>query len=329
MLSEVRSNFFVLEAFDRDLWCPVAQTRFHVADVEALRAIVSGEAGNDPELHYIYHLDDDELDEVVARFGVRFDRSEFKSADIDFHLMRWHPSDTPYLIHTNYELPLLLDGRKKLARMSHDYPPMTFEGEHRFDHWVAEGMLHREVVVEPFEAPVKGFLGTRTVYYTPKGEEWRIPANKLIWKVGAGAWNEHFERLEGMILGYEDWQNDWWIDHLQRRGTFGGLPFCCPVTLAGLAWMQAAGFRALPPVEGRALVVASCDPDAKDELHGLLLENPDCVAVVSFNIDAREAKDFINFKNSGPWQIGAERIGELNSKLRSPVAVVIRRDVVV
>jgi hypothetical protein len=79
------------------------------------------------------------------------------------------PVSAPYLIHSGYELPLLLDGRKKLARMSDGYPPMTFDGEHRFDHWVAEGALHREEVVEPFDSPVRGYLGIRAVYYTPKG----------------------------------------------------------------------------------------------------------------------------------------------------------------
>ncbi|WP_210180568.1 hypothetical protein [Rhodoplanes sp. Z2-YC6860] len=95
---------------------------------------------------------------------------------------------------------------------------MTFDGEHRFDQWVDKGMLHREVVIEPFDVPAKGYLGTRTVFYTPKGEEWRIPAHKLIWRASAKGWNETFERLEGMLFGYEDWQCDWWIDHLSQRG---------------------------------------------------------------------------------------------------------------
>jgi hypothetical protein len=82
---------------------------------------------------------------------------------------------------------------------------------------VAKGMLHREEVSEPFDPPIEPrgqtYLGHRTVYYTPKGEEWRIPASKLIWDASgkAGGWNEYFERLEGMLFGYEDWQNDWWI----------------------------------------------------------------------------------------------------------------------
>jgi hypothetical protein len=123
--------------------------------------------------------------------------------------------NVPYLIHSGYELPLLLDGRKEFARVSgFFYPPMTFDGKHCFDDWVAEGLLHREEVLEPFDSPFRGYLGRRTVYYTQKGQEWRIPAWKQIKEASgkSGGWNENFERLDGMLFGYEDWQNDWWID---------------------------------------------------------------------------------------------------------------------
>src|SRR5579885_1618378 len=123
----LRSNYFILEAFDRDLWCPIAQTRFHVGDIEALRAVLGPAADKDPELHNSYYPDDDELAKLIARFGVRFERSEFKSVDLEIRLFPGdRSSEVPYLIHTGYELPLLLDGRKKLARMRHLYPPMTF-----------------------------------------------------------------------------------------------------------------------------------------------------------------------------------------------------------
>ena len=154
------SNHFILEAFDRDLWCPVAQTLFHVADIDALRSILGAAADKDPELEYTYHLDDEELAVLVAQFGVRFDRSQLEAADLVIGLFRRrHPSQAPYLIHTGYELPLLLDGRKKLARMSHEYPPMTFDGEDRFDRWVAEGLLHQEEVIEPLVLPTENILG--------------------------------------------------------------------------------------------------------------------------------------------------------------------------
>jgi hypothetical protein len=208
--------------------------------------------------------------------------------------------------------------------MYHDYPPMTFDGEDRFDHWVAEGLLHREEVLEPFDPPIRGCLGHRTVYYTLKGEEWRIPATKLIWEASgkSGGWNEHFERLEGMLYGYEDWQNDLHIDNwLQHFGP----TFCCPVTSAGLAWIEAAGFRALPPAEGPVLMIAVYDVDAETEWHGLMLENPGHAAVVSFKLPGRYIREIIP-PEPGPWRIQAERISELNKHLRGSVMIVARRD---
>lgn len=332
MPPKVHSNLFILEAFDLDLWCPIAQTRFQVADIEALRAIVGEDADGDPELDECYFLDDEQLDGIVACFGLRLDRSDFNSADIEFDLRRWYPPDrVPYLVHSGYELPLLLNGQKKLAIMEHAYPPMTFEGEHCFDHWVAEGVLHREEAVMPVEAPTKdGPIGIRTVYYTPKGEEWRIPANKLLWEAwyeGGGSWNEYFERLSSMLFGYEEWQTDWWIDHLLRHGPLGGMSLCCAVTPAGLAWIVTAGFRALPPVEGRMLEVESYAPDDCDDLYGRLLGNPDHAAVVRFKILGRDAKRFIDFKKppGGPWQIDSERIGEFNRYLRGSIVIVADR----
>src|SRR5438046_493332 len=168
---------FILEAFDRQQWCPVLQAMLAIDDLDPLRAILGGMADGDPELEWIYHLDDHELAAVATKFNVAFDAAQLDSNELDFNLFRWRQRDqTPYLVHTGYELPLLLDGRKKLARMSNMYPPMTFQGEDRFDDWVAKGVLHREDVDEPFDAPVttsrgRTCLGQRTVYYTPKGEE--------------------------------------------------------------------------------------------------------------------------------------------------------------
>jgi hypothetical protein len=202
---------------------------------------------------------------------------------------------------------------------------MTFDGEDRFDHWVAEGVLHREEVLEPFNSSVRSWcLGGRTVYYTPKGEEWRIPASKLIWDASrkSGGWNEHFERLEGMLFGYEDWQNDWWID---RGNGVRGLTFCCPITSAGLAWIETAGFRALPPVEGPALLIANYHVEKQAELLALMLKNPDHEAVVRFKVHGRYVRKLIEHDNAGPWRIQAERIGELNRHLRGSVVIVGRR----
>ena len=327
---------FLIEAFDLGRWCPVLQAMFPVDDPEALRAILAGIADDDPELEETYLLDDEELAAIVATFNVSFDAAQLDSKDLEISLSRSRPSDRtpylPYLSHTRYELPLLLEGRKKLARMSGLYPPMAFEGEDRFERWVAKGVLHREEVNEPFDKPVQTSygqtcLGHRTVYYTPKGEEWRIPASKLIWDASgkSGGWNEYFERLEGMLFGYEDWQNDWWINEGITGGGFGGLKGCCAVTAAGLAWIEAAGFRALPPIDHPTLTILMYDRDNEADLCAAMLRDPDSVAVARFNMLGRDFMNFWKSQRGGPWELPAGRIAEFNRFLRGSVEIVAQR----
>jgi hypothetical protein len=324
----------ILEAFDRQQWCPVLQAMLPVSDPRALRAILGGAADDDPELKQDYLLDEEQLAAIVTKFNVSFDAAQLDSKDLAVFLLQLRPIDrTPYLVHGGYELPLLLDGRKKLARMSHEYPPMTFEGEDRFEHWVSKGILHREVVDEPFDPPYlisrgQTYLGHRTVYYTPKGEEWRIPASKLIWHAAgkSGGWNEYFERLEGMLFGYEDWQNDWWIKQGITGGGFGGMSFSCAVTAAGLAWIESAGFRALPPIDRPALTIMSYRQETEANLVATMLEDPGSAAVVRFNVAGRDVMDLWDLRHGGPYQLKAERIPEFNSLLCGSVVIVARRD---
>ncbi len=330
-------SHFLIEAFDLERWCPVLQAMFPVDDPEALRAILAGMADDDPELEKTYFLDDEELAAIVATFNVSFDAAQLDSKELEINLCRWRSSDRtpylPYLSHTRYELPLLLEGRKKLARMSGLYPPMAFEGEDRFEHWVAEGVLHREEVNEPFDKPIQTSygqtcLGHRTVYYTPKGEEWRIQASKLIWDASgkAGGWNEYFERLEGMLFGYEDWQNDWWIERGRTGGGFGGLSCCCSVTVAGLAWIEAAGFRALPPIDRPTLTILMHDWENEADQYAAMLGDPDSVAVGRFNMLGRDFMTFWGSQRGGPWELPAGRIAEFNRFLRGSVEIVARRN---
>jgi hypothetical protein len=326
---------FLLEAYNLEQCCPVLQAMLTVDDPQALRAILGEMADEDPDLQWIYHLDDKELAAIAAKFNVSFDAAQLDSKNLDIILFRQRRIDQmPYLPHTRYELPLLLDGRKKLARFAEAYPPMTFEGEDRFDHWVAKGVLHREEVTEPFDAPVRSsrgqtYLGHRTVYYTPKGEEWRIPASKLIWDASgkSGGWNEYFERLEGMLFGYEDWQNDWWINEWIARRSFGGGSFCCAVTAAELAWIESAGFRALPPIDHPALTIVSYDRENEADHYAAMLGDSEGAAIVRFNMLGR---DFMNFwdpwPGGGPWDLPAGRIAEFNRFLRGSVVIVARRD---
>jgi hypothetical protein len=325
---------FVLGAFDHEQWCQVLQTLLPASDPEPLREMLGAMAKDDPELEQNYILDDEQVAAIVARFNVSFDAAQLDSQDLTIFLFRLRRvNELPYLIHGGYELPLLLEGRKKLARFEDYYPPMKFKGEERFDHWVAQGVLHREVVDEPLDPPVQTshgqtWNGHRTVYYTPKGEEWRIPAMKLIQHASgkAGGWNEYFERLEGMLFGYEDWQNDWWIKEGISGGGFGGASFCCAVTATGLAWIESAGFRALPPIDDPVLPLMSYHSKATEaDLYASILRGPDCAAVARFNIAGRHAMNFFDLRD-GPFEVAAGRIAEFNRFLRGSVEVVARRD---
>jgi hypothetical protein len=319
-------HYFILDAFDREYWCPVLQTRFEIPVLETLQTILGAQAADDPDLRHSYFLDPAEMAAVVAAFNVCFDPP---SSSMEIRLYRLRSiGRAPYLVHTGYELPLLLDGRKKLARMSDGYPPMTFDGEERFDHWVAQSVLHREEVIEPFEEPTKRWHGVRIVYYTPKGEEWRIPAEKLLWAASekSGGWNEYFERLEGMLFGYEDWQNDWWINHRILGGGFGGARLCCAVGAAGLAWIEAAGFRALPPIDKPALIITDYDPAAEAEMQAFMLAEPDAVALVGFNVSGDVVSSVSGVQTGAPWRVPSARIPELNRNLRRSVTIVARRD---
>jgi hypothetical protein len=316
---------FILEAFDCDQWCPVLQALVQVDDLNALRTILDDSATEDPDLRHIYRLDEGDIAAIIARFDVAFDhrRLDANNLVVNIFRRRLRLDKTPYLVHTGYELPLMLEGRKKLARMSHQYPPESFEGESRFDHWVTNGFLHREENVTP---PFDKYRGHRTVYYTPKGEEWRIPAMKLIGYASAkaGGWNEYFERLEGMLFGYEDWQNDWWID--SGEGYFRGESLCCAVTRSGMTWLAAAGFRALPPIDRPALTIMSYDIDRESDLRAVMTGDPDFAAIVRFSATGRILRDFKPSGTDGRWHLPATQIPELNQSLRGSVVICFRRE---
>jgi hypothetical protein len=257
---------FILQALDPDHGSPVLEALFLVTELEDLRALLEIDAGDDPGLEGWYTLDAAELAAITERFGIAFDPEGREVALCSWHSIRL----VPYLVHTGFELPLLLEGRKQLARMSDAYPPDRHLGEEKFDRYVAQSVLHKEVVVKPFERPYRRkdgqvFEGQRTVYYTRKGEEWRIKASKLIWDAAAkSAWSEDFERMQGMLFGYEEWQNDWWLADLRKhRGRFGCLSVYRAVSAEDLAWIETAGYRALPPTDDSALAVS------------LLFERPD------------------------------------------------------
>jgi hypothetical protein len=127
--------------------------------------------------------------------------------------------ELPYKIHTGRELALMLKGTKPLAHFTGQYPPdaeVEEIPERLFDPYVGTGRFVKREHVVPSSSGRSGRI--RRVYYALPEEQWRIDAFILLLETAAkSGWSEGFERMEGALLGYEDWQNDIFIDRIYKR----------------------------------------------------------------------------------------------------------------
>ncbi|MGF6172513.1 hypothetical protein [Ensifer sp. 4252] len=125
----------------------------------------------------------------------------------------------PYLVHTGYELPLMLEGRKPFAFFCSEGENAWFEDLQRtFAPHVASGRFHRDVLELTQMCPTTngGQKEMRAIYvtYALNGEEWRFERFKrerLALHHHWRPWTEADEREEGLLLGYSEEQCDWWI----------------------------------------------------------------------------------------------------------------------
>jgi hypothetical protein len=98
------------------------------------------------------------------------------------------------------------------------------------------------------------------------------------------------------------------------------------VTAVGLAWIESAGFRALPPIDYPALIIKRYDQQNEANLCAAMLGDADSAAVVRFNMFGVDFGKFWDLPRGGPWDLPAGRIAEFNSLLRGSVVIVARRD---
>jgi hypothetical protein len=162
---------FILQAIHPEYACPAFESMFTVEQLEELQALLGPDAEDDPQLDQkIYWLDRVDLAAISQRFGILFDAN---ACEVNLTRYDKREEEIPYLTHTRYELPLMLEGSKKLARLCFEYPPHRHRYEDQFDRFVAQGLLHKEVDVEPFDKSMRAvsgkvFDGLRTAYYTPR-----------------------------------------------------------------------------------------------------------------------------------------------------------------
>jgi hypothetical protein len=195
------------------------ESRFATSHLAELRRIVGSSESTDPDFCWCYPLDTHQLSEIETVFGAPFALRDREVALVPWHSLR----EVPYLVHTGFELALMVESRKPFAKFSGIYPSEWLD-EHLsvFAPFVESGQLVRREVKRPFEKPTRRsngdiIEGVREVFFTLPGQEWRVEANRLLFEtMSHGGWNDILERLEGSLLGYEQWQNDWWIDHRRK-----------------------------------------------------------------------------------------------------------------
>jgi hypothetical protein len=203
---------FILQVRDPVTDCPILEARVSIDDLDALRGVLRFQDGEDPDFSGIYELDGEDLDALQRLTGLPFPRDLGPVQIVPWSGLR----EVPYLIHTEYELALMLEGRKPLAVFADAYPADWFdEWMARFDPYVADGRLVRRIVDRPFPKPRTSdgerFDGIRHVYVALPVEQWRIDAYiQLFDDSGRDGWGEVQERRQGLLLGYEEWQCDWW-----------------------------------------------------------------------------------------------------------------------
>lgn len=218
-MNDERRRCFVLQAMDERTGAPCLEALVWIASLPELRSLLAYGAADDPELRQAYELTPDQLKAVGMLADPAF------LPDERLHLLKsWHwLREAPYLVHTGYELALMLEGRKPLAVFGDVYPADWLdETASRFEPFVEGGRLLRRVVDEPLSARyalAKTDLADtfRTVLVALPDQSWRIEAYLAMeWMAARTGWNKKLERLQGTLLGYEDWQNDWWIEHAPR-----------------------------------------------------------------------------------------------------------------
>lgn len=118
-----------------------------------------------------------------------------------------------HLSHTNRELELMLAGTKPLAVFARErvrgFGKSDALTNQDFDTHVARGTFVEQVLTIDRALPDGRAVTIDYFFYTLPGEEWRVPAYRLLVELlSRGIWCANLERLEGTLLGYSDDEND-------------------------------------------------------------------------------------------------------------------------
>ncbi|WP_086386655.1 hypothetical protein [Caballeronia sordidicola] len=175
---------------------------------------------------------------IIDVFGIELESSQVSNIESKFKISIKKPfcrasvrpqcfADTlPYAVHTNRELQLVVSGLKPLAVFSEHYPEGLVRKlfpESAFDELVAAGkLIKREFIEHDISMskinPANRNVRTRYILFSTMSEEWRIDAYILLLFSGMTAgYGELYDRMQGSLLGYEEWQNAAFIKATRER----------------------------------------------------------------------------------------------------------------
>lgn len=210
---------FVLSFLSPETDCPYHEMRFE-AEAEKVALLMGMERGFDLD-HVYFRLDRSDLLQLASACAIALPDTVDEA-----ELRRPHSIESvPYLVHTGYELPLMLEGRKPFAFFCGDSENAWFDDLQRtFAPHVASARFQRDVLDLTQMCPTisGGQKELRTIYVACalNGEEWRFERfrrTRLALLHEWRPWTEADEREEGLLLGYSDEQCDWWIANRFRK----------------------------------------------------------------------------------------------------------------
>jgi hypothetical protein len=192
-------NRFVLQKLDIATNCFLEQSLFSTKDVTTLSKI-TGVDSIEPGMSF--YLDADEFCLIADSYFVEIGRdAECGELICVSENFRIDPKS-----HTGRELLMMLSGDKPFAAFVDIHPSNSEDEiipETYFEEYVKSGRILKFEHIERQNEKTTHSL--RRVMYALPGNEWRVNAYLMIWKLAYKyGWNEGFEQIEGYLLGYED-----------------------------------------------------------------------------------------------------------------------------
>ena len=136
-------------------------------------------------------------------------------------------------------------------------------------------------------------------------------------------WNHTFERLEGMLFGYEEWQNDWWIERLRKqRHQFGTLLIYLAVTPQELATIGTAGHRSLPAMKRSVKLLSAFNESPEDDERRRSLLTADATHLVRFRVKTRPFLELVGNQQMAVRELSPDRVPDLNRLILDTIEVV-------